>query len=381
MAFLLLRAPIRRRWAAYFRRQRAGGAKPRTSAPVLRYAQLTLFLFASIATAACGQQGIVAATSTTGSSGDTGGGGGTGGSTGTGSGAAGGTGGTGGAETAMPLKVLNWNLHNFFDTHKDTDVPEEQVLTKSQYDGKVAKIGAVLKAMDADIAIVPEVEHVAILDDLNEKQLGKAYVTSLSDSNDFRGLDIGILSKVPIDKVVTHLDDSFKRLDLVGGQAYKYSRDCVEVHLTFNTRKVVLLGVHYRSKGTGMAETDDKDKRMAEAQHTRLIADEIAKAEPKTAIIILGDFNDTAASPPVSWTLQGNPKSSPKVGYLSAADSIAEADRYTFVYNGTKELIDHQIMNPLLQSMLDPASVTIRHGADVEDASDHHPLMATYQIQ
>jgi len=344
-------------------------------APTFRAAALGLLFFTSIGVAACGQQGVVTSTSTTSTSGDSGGSGGTGG---TGSG---GSTGIGGAETAKPLKVLNWNLHNFFDMKKDSAAAEEQVLSKADYDGKVADVGSVLADMDADVIILPEVENIAILDDLNTKALNGAYATEITQTNDFRGLDIGILSKVPIDSIVAHATDMFKRLDLAGGQAYKYSRDAVEVHITFNTRKIVLLGVHYRSKGNGMVETDDKDKRMAEAQHTRAIADAIALAEPKTAIVILGDFNDLPASPPINWTLQGDPKSSPKVTFFAAADSIAESDRYTFVYNGAKELIDHQMVNPLLKQMLDGKGAVIRHGADVEDASDHFPLMVTYQIQ
>lgn len=340
-----------------------------------RLAALLVTLGASISAAACGQEGVVQ----TGGGGTTNNTGGSGGTTDTGG--SGGSGGIGGAETPQALKVLNWNLHNLFDTKKDSDTPEEFVLSSGDYNDKLAAIGAILKELDPDIAVLPEVEHKAILDDLNEKHLAGAYTTALSLTNDFRGLDIGILTKVPIVDVVSHKDDSFKRLDLVGGQSYKYSRDAVEVHLKYNTRSVVLFGVHYRSKGDGSAETDDKDKRMAEAQHTRALADAIAKESPKTAILILGDFNDLPGSPPVNWTLQGDPENSPKIPFAASSDAIAEADRYTFVYQGVEELIDYQMANELLKGMLDTSSVVIRHGQDVEDASDHFPLMATYQIK
>lgn len=341
-----------------------------------RGAALLLALSTSLGAAACGQEGITP----TGSSGDTNtGGGGAGGSTNTAG--AGGTGGTGGAEDPEPLKILNWNLHNLFDTKKDSESPEEQVLSGSDYNNKLQRIGKVLKEMDPDIAILPEVENKAILDDLNAKQLGGAYTTAITETNDFRGLDIGVLSKIPIVDLVSHKDDSFKRLDLVGGQSYKYSRDAVEVRFKFNTRSLVLFGVHYRSKGDGSAETDDKDKRMAEAQHTRALADAITKDAPNTAILILGDFNDLPASPPVTWTLQGDPKNSPKIPFSASTDAVTEADRYTFVYQGVEELIDYQMANKLLAGMLDTGSVQIRHDQDVEDASDHYPLMATYQIQ
>ena len=342
-----------------------------------RRAALLLALSVSFG-AACGQEGVTPTGS--GTSSDTGGTGGSGGATSTG-GSGGTTTGVGGAENPEPLKILNWNLHNLFDTKKDTESPEEQVPSAAVYNAKLAAIGAILKELDPDIAILPEVENKAILDELNGKQLAGAYTTAITETNDFRGLDIGVLSKLPIVDLVSHKDDSFKRLDLVGGQSYKYSRDAVEVRLKFNTRSIVLFGVHYRSKGDGSAETDDKDKRMAEAQHTRALADAVVKAAPSTAVLILGDFNDLPGSPPVTWTLLGDPKNDPKIPFSASADGVAELDRYTFIYQGVKELIDHQMANKLLAGMLDTSSVVIRHGQDVEAASDHYPLMATYQIQ
>lgn len=294
---------------------------------------------------------------------------------------AGGSGGSGGAVVPKPLKVLNWNLHNMFDTQDDPAFADDFALTTAEYNEKLSQIGALLTELDPDIAILPEVESQAILDELNADHLGGAYTTAITETNDFRGLDIGVLSKVPIVDLVSHKDDSFKRLDLVGGQLYKYSRDCVEIHVNYNGREVVLLGVHYRSKGNGMVETDDKDKRMAEAQHTRAIADDLAKADPGRAILILGDFNDVPGSPPVVWTLQGDPANDPKIPFAAASDSLMDADKYTFVYNDVEELIDHQMASPLLAPMLDGTSVLVRHGDDVAAASDHFPMMATYQIE
>jgi hypothetical protein len=221
--------------------------------------------------------------------------------------------------------------------------------------------------MDPDVAILPEVENVAILDEINTKQLGGAYKTAVPLTNDFRGLDIGILSKVPIDKIVSHTEDSFERLDLAGGKTYTYSRDAVEVHLTVGSRQVILLGVHYRSKGDGNVETDDKDKRAAEAQHTREIADNLAKADPSAAIVILGDFNDLPGSDAVKWTLAGDPKQA-KVTF-SASARLHPSDGQVLVRLQEQEgLIDHQ-MSIRCSKLLDPASVSSATTKDVEDAA------------
>ena len=56
------------------------------------------------------------------------------------------------------------------------------------------------------------------------------------------------------------------------------------------------------------------------------------------------------------------------------------ADRWTYVYQGKKELIDYQIVNPVLAPMIDTKSVIIRHSASVDNASDHSPVIATYMV-
>ncbi len=56
------------------------------------------------------------------------------------------------------------------------------------------------------------------------------------------------------------------------------------------------------------------------------------------------------------------------------------ADRWTYDYQGKLELIDYQIVNPVLAPMVDPQSVTIRHTATVDNASDHSPVVTTYMV-
>ncbi|RLB54360.1 MAG: hypothetical protein DRI90_20290, partial [Deltaproteobacteria bacterium] len=139
---------------------------------------------------------------------------------------------------------------------------------------------------------------------------------------------------------------------------------------TFNGRPLVLLGVHYKAK-----QNDDPHKRLAEAQHTREIADSITEAAPNTGILILGDFNDLPGSPPYVATVGEEPNR-----YRNAADDVPEADRWTFEYQGAFELVDQQMLNGLLHDRLDPTSVRILHGPEAEAASDHAPLVATYLV-
>ena len=322
-------------------------------------ARLGLAAALSLACSACGQEGRTASTSS-----------GAGGASASSSGP--GAGGGGGAlPAAKPLRILDWNAHNFVNDKNDSSAPDEFVKTSSQYVAQRTAVGAILADLDPEIAMLAEIENQAVLDDLDAAALDGAYAEkAISEGNDPRGINIGVLSKIPIDDVVSHADDSFTEAG-TSGPPFKYSRDCLELHLTFNGRRIVLLGVHFKAK----TPPDDPAKRLAEAQHTREIADAIAEKDPDAAIVILGDFNDLPDSPPV-LAVAGK---APDV-YTDAAASAASGDRWTFDFEGKLELIDHQMSNPLMFERLDPASVVIRHGADVDDASDHAPVMATYDV-
>lgn len=270
----------------------------------------------------------------------------------------------------LPLRVANWNVHNLENDKDDSGAPGETIVTTAEYTAHRKAVGKVLNQIDADILILVEVENKAVLDDLNQTELGGKYSASnLIDGNDYRGVDIGVLSKYPIDSVVSHKDEGFP-LNGTQGPNYYFSRDCPEIHIRFNGRNMVFLGTHLKAKSN-----DDPIKRLAEAQHTRAIADSLAKQDPTRAIAILGDFNDTPDSPPyVAIVGSGASK------YTDVTLSLAAADRWSYNFQGKFELIDYQFVNAILAPMLDAQSVTIKHSADVDTASDHSPVIATYMV-
>ncbi|WP_434045921.1 MULTISPECIES: endonuclease/exonuclease/phosphatase family protein [Sorangium] len=309
-----------------------------------------------------------------------------GGSGGAGSLAAGGSGGAGGLAAggsgggdfqvdpppeAAPLAVVTWNTKDFFNDKDDTEGTAEKVLSPARYRQKREAVAAVLEQLAPDVAVLQEVEHLDVLEDLNRIELGGAYPhAALVEAYDPRGIDVGAISKIPFDKVVSHRDDRFT-LRGTQGPVYTFTRDCLELHLTWGGRKVILLGVHFKSK----AAPDNPDRRLAEAQRARAIADALAAEHPTAAIAVLGDFNDLPGSPPVEAVAGAG-----DVVFEDVATAAPPADRWTYDFNGQLELIDHQMVNPLLQDMLDPASVQIPHGPSIEDASDHAPVFSAYRI-
>jgi endonuclease/exonuclease/phosphatase family metal-dependent hydrolase len=316
-------------------------------------------LIVAIAAAACGDGGGTSTSTNTG-----------GGNHG---GSGGGNGGTGGAlPPAVPLAVMDWNVHDFFDTVYDN--PDEAVPSAADYKAKRAAIGKVIKELAPDVVMFAEVETQAMLQDLAKNELGDAYPSAVVfEGNDMRGINVGLLSKIAPDKVVTHKDEYFTK-NGTNGPSYRYTRDCLEVHLTVNGRHMALLGVHFRAKGP----PDDPDKRLAEAQHTRAIADGLMAEDPGMGIIVLGDYNDLPASPPVAALAGAAPTL-----FADSAETVAQA--YSYDYQGKKELIDHQLANPKAAAMLDPSTVVIKHGAGIDDgskyASDHAPIFAVYRVR
>lgn len=277
--------------------------------------------------------------------------------------------GVGGGGTA--LKILNWNCHNFYDDKDNNTSQTEIVKTTAEYQDQVSLISSVIKAQDPDVVILQEVENEDVVDALSTA-LGNVYAERrLVPGNDTRGINNAALSKIPFSSVISHKDDSFT---VVGTPAptYKFTRDAVEYHFTFEGQKIALIGVHFRSK----VDPDDPNKRLAEAQRARAIANDITAADPATGIVILGDYNDLPGSDPMKAIAGKAPDL-----YTDSATSVPTADQWTFDFMGTKELIDHQMANPLMTAFVDPKGATIVHSGDVDDASDHSPMVITYLVK
>ena len=146
-------------------------------------------------------------------------------------------GGAGGAvlPDPEPLTIVTWNLRNFVNEVNDSDAPMEEV--DPGWPSHRSAVGAVLRAIDADILVLQEVEHEPVLNELNDDELDGAYDhIRVIDANDPRGIDVGVMSKVALDQVITHQDDTFPELSNQTGPTYRYARDCLEMHLTFNGR-------------------------------------------------------------------------------------------------------------------------------------------------
>lgn len=203
----------------------------------------------------------------------------------------------------------------------------------------------VVKDVHADILAVIEVESRNALTKFNNQLLKPIQATyehvMLIDGNDERGIDVGLLCRngCTIDSIVSHVDDA------IDGQTI-FSRDCPEytVHVS-ESENILFLVNHFKSKGSG-TQASSNARRKRQAQRVREIYDQRIDQGIEN-IIVLGDFNDTPDSDPLS----------PLLGNGSTLKDITEHSNFssdgrpgTYANGTTSGKIDYLLLSPDLYS-------------------------------
>lgn len=261
------------------------------------------------------------------------------------------------------LRVMTWNVENFFDDQDDPD-REDTVVTAAELEAKVAALAKVVGAQAPDVVALQEVENAAVLTRLADA-VGLPY-TALVRSYDFRGINVAVASRLPITRTVSHLGEKFYAPD--GSGPYRWARDCLEAHLAGpNGREVVVLVNHQTSQ---LDTASGDDKRQAQAGRARSIADELRYLDPGRAVIIAGDMNDEPGSASIGLFLADG-------AYVDVATDVPEADRYTYFWK-TPRRYDYLLPDPATAAAR--TAVAIVHGDDVKAASDHSPIVADFAL-
>jgi endonuclease/exonuclease/phosphatase family metal-dependent hydrolase len=210
-----------------------------------------------------------------------------------------------------------------------------------------------------DILCLQEVENMDALRKFNEDHLGHFYQYHLLiDGRDPRNIDVAVLSRFPITRVRSHLDE------VNGTGSSIFSRDCLEVTVALDTGEELTLFVNHlkskfvdtRNKATAdmkLAALKSHRQRLAQAAKVANYVEERFKGQHGTALYaVIGDFNDTEESPWVAPLLQ-----SPLL-----VDVVAQTrpvnDRWTYYWcaQGRVQQIDHVLASKALA-----ARVTMTH--------------------
>lgn len=155
----------------------------------------------------------------------------------------------------------------------------------------------VIKAVDADVQCIVEVEDRLTLEHFSESLLkgtGAYPYNMLIDGNDPRGIDVGLLSRHPITSVHTHVFDK----PSATSKSRIFSRDCLEVEITLPGNKPLFVLVnHFKSQGYGTKASNDARRKLQADRVAEILGDYDLK---KDLVVVAGDFNDKPDNAPLA---------------------------------------------------------------------------------
>jgi endonuclease/exonuclease/phosphatase family metal-dependent hydrolase len=267
------------------------------------------------------------------------------------------------------VRIATFNMLNLFDDFDDPYVANERVPGKRA--DEVARLGKTLRRLRADVVAVQEIENRQVLDAFVDKYLGDyGYEVVLFEGNSDRGIDVGLLSRVPIDRVTSHRHRDFPD---GRGKTMRFRRDLLQVRLAPRDHEPFdVFVVHLKSKHGGAEKS--LPIRLGEAREIRRCFDGLLAIDPQSRFVICGDFNDTIESEPLKAILgQG------ATALRGFYEDLAPEQRITFNRNHLS-MIDFILASPTMADAYVPKSYEVLLGSVDSCGSDHNPVVAAFTL-
>ena len=270
------------------------------------------------------------------------------------------------------IKVATFNVRNLFDDANDAYHNDEGTQAKPRHE--LEKLAAAIARLDADVLALQEVEsrgYLARFLEVFAPQAGYQDVVHF-EGNDLRGIDVCLLSRLPVGPVTSFRHATFADET---GKRQKFRRDLLCVRLEPEDGLPFEVWVaHLKSNSDGREYAEPV--RMAEAREIRRLLDKRLAADPNAAIIVCGDFNDTADSATVQ-TITGRGTTALRTAW----SSIPEPQRITYNLEPYRSMIDFILWTPGMHSRYVKGTYAILGGSLEEIGSDHNPVRAEFRVR
>ncbi|MBA2952489.1 endonuclease [Nocardioides sp. MAH-18] len=313
------------------------------------------------------------------------------------------------------MRIATWNLENLFAPGTGDAAPTSE----TAYQAKLEALATTIASIGPQVLAVQEVGPQPALDDLAAAvaaQTDHTWHTAAADP-DGRGIRVALLSHGELRDVeqVRDLPAGIGPVQISddGEILTGLGRPALKATVTLDGHDVHVLSVHLKSKlltfPDGHFSTSDEDvrvrygfyalaRRAAEAAGVRAYVTRLLEdgggAVP--AVVVAGDLNDDVQAA-TTQLLHGPPGSefeTPGFDRPDAGDAqrlwnlaplIPEHDRYSRIYRGRRELIDHILVSAPLTSPKPTvgagpgAAPSIADDPDArrnEPGSDHRPVHA-----
>lgn len=234
----------------------------------------------------------------------------------------------------MPsLRLATFNVENLFARYRFRDgfqPTADDGFTINDvafriYDEASKKITAkAIRAVNADVICLQEVESLPVLDRFNSFYLGGmnyAY-RAVIDSFDPRQIDVAVLSRHPIAAMRSHREERNQ-----AGTGFLFSRDCLEVDILVDKTLLTIYVNHFKSMIGGRDET--RARRVEQAERVAKLIDARWKRSRYAGnFVVLGDLNDYPEGNTSLTALLSHK------GLHNVLDRLPDAERWTHYYAG-----------------------------------------------
>lgn len=222
----------------------------------------------------------------------------------------------------------------------------------------VRNTARVIGELRADVLALTEVESRPTLQHFNQGAIAEflpPYPYQMCiDGNDARGIDVAMLSRLPLVSMRTHIFDSFTA-PRTGLPHAIFARDCPEYELALpNGQSLWLLVNHFKSQGPGRPSdpAPEDEWRRVQAERVAAILDRFDLQ--KDWVVVAGDLNEDPARGNLAALLD-------KPGLTDVLTTeFAPAETWTHRFRDERSRLDYLLVSQPLRTRLKATGIERR---------------------
>jgi len=262
--------------------------------------------------------------------------------------------------------ITTYNVENLFDLLDEPGKDDGgSTPTAGELETQLTKLTAAIirELRTPEILVVQEVENTSILQELGDRvnaAAGTGYVAVSEETSDGRGIEVGFLYDDDRVDLVDWFQLSGPDVEAAFGPgSASPGREPLYGLFEVEGREIHIVGNHFKSKGgddppfgvnqpfTRVTET----QRKMQAQVVRDFVNDIFADDRWAMVMVTGDLNDfqfgepgEGPDDPVS-ILEGG---SGEVRLINLVNLERRAERYSFIFDGNSQVLDHMLVSPAL---------------------------------
>jgi hypothetical protein len=308
------------------------------------------------------------------------------------------------------VRLATFNLENL-GIREFEDTPD----ARERLPEHLKALRSEIARLDADAVAFQELLEPRLLGPLLE---GMGYPHVVVSPRGASPLLAGVFSRHPLselEQVATSIDFSLvdDKTGMELGVRGPFGRPAFQVTWDVPGFQTTLIVVHWKSKIPSFTPSRSSEpgdpwqsfgdvaegrlvteiKRVAQAVQIRRAVDRLLERDPDARVAVLGDYNDTLESEPLR-IVRGDAKGCGSPGLIGtelvACGLAIPADlRFTHIYRGQHEMIDHILISRGLLRHFTDARALNESLCDTDDSSpegsyrigsDHAPLLADFRV-